>query len=429
MNKPKLAIFSFMILLLFLNQIPALEINYNGKNGLSENPTKVQEIIEMINESTIRKYLEELVSIGPRMTGSQGFKLAADYVRQQFNSFGLETRFQIWSSLGSYLPIKIYQCKNIEATLNGSFQDSEMIILSAHLDTVEVSPGANDDGSGVVALLVAAKILSQFEFNRTIKFVCFSGEELGLLGSRAYVEELYESGEELFIAFNADMIGYAETAEGGKTIRVYPSINAQWIKDKIKEINIENNINFNIKGDWILRPGLQRAGSDFYDFLQYDYDVITYFEEEFNRDYFHTVNDTIEHINFSYLVNTTKLIVGSLAYFADEEINYPQIRITKPRFGKLYFNNRSFFNLPYHRTIVINDILIETEVKQGNSPIKKVEFYYGDKLQFVDTNEPYSWTLDRFSCFIHRIKAIVYDQEGKTSIAEMTIPYLNFNTN
>jgi hypothetical protein len=419
-------IIPFIISQISCAQFDNLENNYKD---LSNKDLKIQQIIDMVNESIIRDYLEKLVEIGPRATGTDGIEKAADFLYDKFTESGLDTRFQKWTSLSVYRPIQIYKSKNVEATLKGNNEDSEMIVLSAHYDTVKVSPGANDDGSGVAAVLVAANILSQFAFNRTIKFVCFSAEEIGLLGSRAYVEELYEADRELLAVFNADMIGYAETEQGGKTFRVYASEDSLWMKERIKELNTNYGINFNIKGDWILEPGGPRVGSDFHDFLQYGYDVITFFEEDFNSLYFHTPEDTIEHINFSYLVNTTKLIIGTIAYFADIEMEYPQVRITHPRFGKLYINDNPFLNLAYHRTIILRDIMVKANVKPGNSPIEKVEFYYDNKLQFVDTEEPYNWMLDRFSFFIHRLNVKAYDQSGKTSIAEITFPYINLKFN
>jgi len=431
MKRKKVVYLICIIFPIIFSQIHAAKIDLkeNNYNHLLEENTKIQQIIEMVNESIIKNYLEELVEIGPRATGTEGCDEGADFLFEKFTDLGLDTRFQKWSSLSVYLPVQIYKSKNVEATLKGNNEDSEMIIFSAHYDTVKVSPGANDDGSGVAAVLVAAKILSQFEFNRTIKFVCFSGEEIGLLGSRAYVEEIYEDDQELLVAFNADMIGYAETAQGGETVRVYPCEDTLWIKDKIREINTNYDINFNISGDWILEPGGQRYGSDFYDFLLYGYDVITFFEEESNRSYFHTPEDTIEHVNFSYLVNTTKLIIASLAYFADIEMEYPQVRISHPRHGQLYIKNNPFINLPYHMIIVLSNILLQADVKPGGSPIEKVEFYYDNKLQFVDTEEPYNWMLDRFSFFIHKVKVKAYDQSGKTSVAQSTLTYLNLKTN
>ena len=58
--------------------------------------------------------------------------------------------------------------------------DNSAIIFNAHYDSVAKGPGANDDGSGTVAVLAAAYALSHFDFKRTIKFVTFSGEEIGL---------------------------------------------------------------------------------------------------------------------------------------------------------------------------------------------------------------------------------------------------------
>ena len=110
-------------------------------------------------------------------------------------------------------------------------------------------------------------------------------------------------------------------------------------------------------------------------------------------------------------------------------MDYPQVKISHPRHGKLYIKNNPFLNLAYHRTIVLGDILIQADVKPGSSPIEKVEFYYDKKLQFVDTEEPYNWMLDRFSFFIHKVNVKAYDQSGKISNAEITFPYLNVKFN
>jgi hypothetical protein len=397
------------------------------QNNIENINPKISQAIDMVNESLLRNFLEDLVSIGPRMTGTYGCEKAAEYIYEQFFNFGLETRIQEWGSFNNRLRLRYYKGKNIEATLNGTNKDcDEIIIFNAHYDTVKVSPGANDDGSGVAAVLAAAYILNQFEFNRTIKFVTFSGEEINLLGSRAYVKEIYENNEDLLVEFNADMIGYAETAQGGKNVTLSPTEDAHWITDEINSVNDNYSIGFNINIGGDITPERSRGGSDYYDFMLYGYEVIAFWESEWNRDYFHTEEDTIEHINFSYFVNVTKLIVGSLAHLADMvEIDHPMLRIGSPKRGRLYFEDRTLRIFRHHRTIVIDDVLIYTEVKPGDSPIEKVEFYFDGKLKHTDMEKPYLWRINQRSIRKHTIKAVAYDEKGRTASDQISFRFVN----
>jgi hypothetical protein len=402
-------------------------IKESSKNNFDELNPKILKAIDMVNETLLRKFLEDLVSFGPRMTGTYGCDKAAEYIYERFDGFGLDTRFQEWASLNNRLPLRYYKGKNVEATLNGTNKEcEEIIVFNAHYDTVKVSPGANDDGSGVVAVLAAAYILNNFQFNRTIKFVTFSGEEIGLIGSRAYVKEIYENNGELLVEFNADMIGYAETAQGGRNVTLSPTSDAHWIIEEIGSVNNNYSINFNINVGGNITTERSRGGSDYYDFMLYGYEVIAFWESEWKREYFHTEEDTIDHVNFSYLVNVTKLIVGSLAHLADMvEINHPMLRIGTPKRGRLYFEDRTMRIFRHHRTIVFDDVLIFTEVKPGDSPIEKVEFYFDGKLKYTDTEKPYYWRINQHSFRKHTIKAIVYDEMGRTSSDEINLRFVN----
>jgi aminopeptidase YwaD len=391
---------------------------------------KIIDAINMVNETLLIGLLEELVSFGPRFTGTWGCEQAARYIKNQFENWGIDSRYQYWESFSDRLPLRYYKDKNVIGRLEGIDSSADdIIVFNAHYDTVKVSPGANDDGSGVVAVLAAAYILRNFEFNRTVEFVLFSGEEIGLLGSRAYVEELYENDTELLVEFNADMIGYAETKTGGRNVSISSTSDALWMVDKIRYVNQNSGINFNIRSSWSIEPYRARGGSDFYDFCQYGYEVIAFWQSEWNRDYFHTPEDTIENMNISYYVNMTKLIIGSLAYMADVENTNPQIKIGAPRRGMLYFEDQKIRKLKHDKIRVIDDILICTEVKAGDAPIEKVEFYYDDKLIFTDTEAPYQYRLNKFSIRRHMIKVIVYDEKGRNASDTIRIHYINLLKN
>jgi len=102
---------------------------------------------------------------------------------------------------------------NIVVTIPGKTLPDEEILLTAHMDSTTYdfdpeapAPGADDNASGVAALLEALAVFSQYEFERTIKIVFFSGEEYGLWGSRAYTT--HNDMDDVEAVINLDVISY-----------------------------------------------------------------------------------------------------------------------------------------------------------------------------------------------------------------------------
>jgi len=383
------------------------EINATNVNS------KIIDILDKINESMLKEYLRELVEIGPRYTGTYGCEKAADYIKSEFIKDGLEARFQPWTSIGNIVHLVIFKSENVIATHKGTDESyKEEIIFNAHYDTVRKTPGANDDGSGVAAVLAAAYVLGQYDFKRTINFVTFSGEEIGLRGSRAYAKEIYEDDKEVLVEFNADMIGRATSEQTGHYLRLSVSEDAHWIADLIGKVSNDYNLNFNMKTYNSSREG--RGGSDYFEFLQYGYETVAFWQGEGDPN-MHKPTDTLDKINFSYLANMTKHIVGAIAILADSEITTPQIKIVNPRHGRVYRGDRTLLKLRYNRTILFKPCLVCTEVKPGNSTIDRVEFYYDGKLLENDTTLPYQCWLDNKSFGRHKLIAVLYDDMGRTA--------------
>jgi hypothetical protein len=395
-------------------------------NEITLNP-KVIEILDKINETMLINYLQDIVNIGPRSTGTYGCEKAAEYIYEQFKSTGLHTRYQPWESWGSKGHNQYYKSKNVEATQYGTNKDwDEVIVFNAHYDTIRRTVGANDDGSGTASVLAAAYVLSQYEFNRTFKFVTFSGEEIGLRGSRAYAKELYDKDIDLVVEFNADMIGYATTYETGHKLRLSMSEDTHWIAEIADTINDGYNLDFTIERYTRTREG--RGGSDYFEFLQYGYESIAYWPGEWDPN-MHKPTDTIDKINFSYLTNMTRFIAGTMAILGDVPIPIPQAKIANPKLGKLYKNDRTLLKFKYNRTIFLGKSWVTAEIKPGNSPIERVEFYYDDKLEYTDSDLPYQWWLDKTSLWFHKLKVIAYDESGQKSTDEIKIFYINKKDN
>jgi hypothetical protein len=124
----------------------------------------------------------------------------------------------------------------------------------------------------------------------------------------------------------------------------------------------------------------------------------------------------------------TKLIVASLAHIADIENTHPQVQIGAPRRGRLYIEDRNIRDFKYDRTWVIDDFCICVEVKPGNAPIEKVEFYIDGALKNTDSEIPYQWRLNERSVRKHKVKVIAYDTEGRTASDQLIFRYINLRT-
>jgi Peptidase family M28/PKD domain len=276
-------------------------------------------ILEQVDETMYLRYLENLTAFGPHITTSDACNASAEYIYNQFKSMGLAVRYHSWDSSG-------LSSVNVEATINGTDKSSdEIYIICAHYDTVSAGPGADDDTSGTVAVIMAAFIMSQYQykFNHTIKFVAFSGEEQGLLGSRAYASNAAEEGWNIVGVLNADMISYAETTNDGNNLIVFQNDASEWLYNYTNDISIEYADYIHLK----LYAGGPTWGSDHYYFWDEGYDALFYFEYK-ETPYYHTSGDTIDHINTTYAMKNIRLIFATLAELSEVSIrNNPP---TKP---------------------------------------------------------------------------------------------------
>lgn len=278
----------------------------------------IVEILQQIDESLVLGFLQDIVDFGPRVTGTQACWDAGDYIYDEFESMGLDVRFQEWSYGG-------YSDRNVEATLPGIDPNSdEIYVILAHYDTVSGSPGADDDGSGTAAVLTAAYVMSQYEFNHTIRFLAVSGEEEGLLGSYEYAEEAYNNEDNIVGALNGDMIGYAITEDDGNIIKIYYNDASEWLLNLADDISQEYEDYIGLE----VNPAGYAGNSDHASFWQFGYDAIFYHEYNFN-DYYHSPQDTIENMNMTYCTKSTKFMIATLGELAQAQIsNYPPENLT-----------------------------------------------------------------------------------------------------
>ncbi len=216
---------------------------------------------------------------------------------------GLEVRYHNYTD-------EAVSGSNIEATIPGT-DSSNIFIICGHYDCVADGPGADDDGSGVAAVLAAAEIMRNYEFYHTVRFVAFSGEEQGLIGSMHYAEDAYMNNEVIIAVLNADMIAFAPSGADGLRGKIFENAASEWIVSYTQDIGQLYDQYIGID----LVPQGESYGSDHWYFWQYQYDAVFYHEYHFN-DYYHSANDTISTMNLTYSARFTRLILATLASMA-----------------------------------------------------------------------------------------------------------------
>ncbi len=161
---------------------------------------------DMVTQTNITANLQEFGNLGIKKTGSQANVNTLNWIKNKYLSYGY-TASQITESPFTYGSVT---SKNLIITKTGTLYPNKYVIICGHFDTI-YGPGVNDNGSGTSIILEAARILQNVPTEYSIKFIHFSGEEQGLIGSSHYVNNVvYQNGIrklDIKLVFNLDQVG------------------------------------------------------------------------------------------------------------------------------------------------------------------------------------------------------------------------------
>jgi hypothetical protein len=213
--------------------------------------------------------------------------------------------------------------RNVVATLHGA--SPEAVYITGHLDAVsgtphDCAPGADDNASGVVAALEAARVMIQAPggFARTLKFVAFNGEEQGLRGSQAYVSAVALQGEEIAGVYNADMIAFRGTDPAPPDAWIFINEESSFLADTFVDA-----VGLYLPG--LLEPvigGAHITASDHASFWNRGYPAILLIESRlFGGEFcpwYHTCQDLIANYvaDIDFPVQYTRAIIASAGIIA-----------------------------------------------------------------------------------------------------------------
>jgi len=248
--------------------------------------------------------------------------VATQSAYETVSGYGLQTSFEAFKFQPGL------QRRNVIAEQRGSPQPRKVVLLTAHLDSLSNSnpwvfaPGADDNASGSAAVMQAAKILSQYDFGCTLRYVLFTGEEQGMIGAGDYAADVRARGENLLGVLNLDMLGYNTTGTAATfEIHTRPGNSgdqaiASLISDTLTAYSLD------------LIPVLLPDGLKFSDhsaFWTQGYPAVLFIEDWADHTpHYHRTTDQLETLNLPYYTEMVKAAVASLAHMGrllDGQVN------------------------------------------------------------------------------------------------------------
>jgi Peptidase family M28 len=175
-----------------------------------ETVSQTQQLVNKVSRSSFEADLTHLVSYPTRLSTSQYYADAANWVVAQLQEMNYDTQLQ-------NITINSDKSQNVIADKQGVFVGArDLILVTAHLDSINlddnspmaIAPGADDNGSGSAGVLQIARVFQSYANVHDLRFVFFGGEEQGLFGSKQYVDSLsVQEQKRIRAVVNMDMIG------------------------------------------------------------------------------------------------------------------------------------------------------------------------------------------------------------------------------
>lgn len=203
----------------------------------------IQQIIDQIDTGRLKQNLQFIAGIRHRTTGATHLQEVRDSVIARFQQYGLQTRIHSF-------PYNSYTGQNLIGRKQSALYNTRTYIVDGHYDTVDDSPGADDNGSSIAGFLEILRIIAPLELSSVVEFIGFDLEEAGLLGSEAFVPDGIQADEDIHGVINMDMIGYYTETPNSQAVPpgfeiAFPDLYAQLVADSFRGNFIISTANTN----------------------------------------------------------------------------------------------------------------------------------------------------------------------------------------
>lgn len=331
-----------------------------------------QTLVNQVSADQLESKLTSFANFGEKQLGSPEASNAFNWLVDLYESWGYTSIEQhevnAWGESGY----------NLIVTKTGTVYPDTYIIIDGHYDTIN-GPGANDNGSGTAIILEMARILKDIPTEYSIKFIHFTAEEWGLIGSTQYVEDIVlPENLDIRLVLNIDQVG-GVAGETNNTITCEQdesqpngnnSQSAQFTNQLMNCVELYSDLETNLA---------EAYGSDYVPFQEEGF-VVTGLYEYNESPYPHTSEDTLGNLDFGFIHQVAKATMGALCHFAVvqedmsvNDANFDQVQIfPNPVDGELIVQSNSAKISKIHLTDLTGKILwssskVENDMKINTS--------------------------------------------------------------
>ncbi|MDP9954801.1 hypothetical protein J2X97_000438 [Epilithonimonas hungarica] len=270
-------------------------------------------VSNMVSQTNINTYLQEFEALGVKTTGSTANNNAYTWLRNKYLSFGY-SEAEITKDTFTYSG---QSTSNIIVTKTGTKYPNIYVIVCGHYDTI-TGTGTNDNGSGVSVILELARLLKNVPTEYSIKFINFSGEEQGLLGSQHYVNSVVNATSpkmSIRLVLNIDEVGGIK-GQTNDTITCERDENTSPSSNNSASNTFTQQLINCVTLYSPLKTNLSYAYASDYMPFQANGEIITGLFEYNETPYAHTVNDKYSNLDPLYIYNIAKATTGAVQHFA-----------------------------------------------------------------------------------------------------------------
>lgn len=273
-----------------------------------------QAVVDRVSSDRLRADIARLASFPTRHSTSEACDDAALWLRERFRAAGLtDVEFHEFALNGR-------TCRNVVATRKGTDPNSPIILIGAHYDARSrdladpdaPAPGADDNASGTAGLLELARVLKDAAPTHTLRFVAFSGEEQGLVGSTAYARKAREEDHKIALVINMDMIGHPMDRAGRDVLVESDQGNRRRENDApsrafAARMTKAATLHTKLKP----KPG-PIYGSDYMPFEAQGFVCVGLFDGADKAPFYHTDSDNIDVVDARYAAEVLKIVVATV---------------------------------------------------------------------------------------------------------------------
>lgn len=296
----------------------AIFFSCKKENELSPEKAFTLGFLNEISAENIKNTMGWLQGMNTRFAIADNHREVSQKIKNKFIALGYEVEvdsFQLnnnWN--GKYYQTWQY---NVIATISGNVHPDSICILGAHYDSYTadqpftIAPGADDNASGIAALMEIARIFKakSFQPKNTIRFIAFGSEEFMAMGSLDYCSKCVQKGDKIKFMLNNDMIGNGPTNKSDWTLNILDYPDSQQLRKEAEKVSSEftslKTVNDNKYSHY----------SDSYSFYQNGYKAIFFMSYTNYDEYMHSANDVLTNCNTDICKEIAKISCAILVEY------------------------------------------------------------------------------------------------------------------